>query len=126
MRTLSVLLSLGLLLPAAGCRDAVVDPLPDDVAEEAPPPSGSQIPTFYLKGPTTIDAYSSGRYRSEINPAAARYEWSIVGDAAASLPDDRITEISMRAPGTVELRVFHFDAEDELIGLARKSVTVTD
>ena len=124
MRLLFCLLSLCLLLPTAGCRDAVVDPLPDETAPGVAPPSDSG--DFYLKGAGALVIGQQSEFRTEPNPETERYAWYFEGEALLELSSttSRVTLTTARAYGSTTLVVVHYDAAGRQLGRGRKQVVV--
>ena len=71
MRFLPSALALALLLPAAGCRDTVVGPLPQDTPPSTASPSESA--DFYVKGPDTMVRGQRSQFRTEPKPESASF-----------------------------------------------------
>ena len=130
MRLLLAPALLLLLLPASGCREAIVNPLPDDPAQPAEPPPDAgpsdSVARYYLKGPSLLTAATSAQYKAELSPRAVRYEWRASGPATIRRPQERITSVQATGVGVVVLRAVHYDAAGAVVGLSSKIVEVTD
>ena len=124
----SALAALILLLPAYGCREAIVDPLPEDgrpgSSEEVPP--DVETGEFYLKGPATMAYGQRSIFRSEPLTGATRFAWFFDGEPLLEVesPTSRATYMTARDYGTVIVRVVHYDEQDQVLGEGRTRVSV--
>lgn len=123
------LLLLAVALGLTGCRDTLVDePLPSDNQPPSPADSSAQR-QMYLKGPDELRVGASGNYRAELMFGAVRYRWTLAGGTGgvtgeATDPLFRLYAITGVSEGSVQLYVSAYDEDNEVIGLASKTVAV--
>lgn len=131
MRLLASALALAVALPLAGCREAIVDPLPDDAQPGTPGSSEEVLPDteggeFYLKGPATMERGQRSVFRSEPLTGATRFAWFFDGDPLLEVesPTSRVTYMTARSYGTAVVTVVHYDERGQVLGEGRKRVSV--
>jgi hypothetical protein len=134
-RTASLLL-FTIAFGLVGCRDALVDePLPVDnppADEQDPPAESSSAAPIYLKGPAELPLGATGNYRAEFASGAVTYEWLATGEghvtgrpsSSQGLP--RFYDITGVNTGSVQLTVRAVGPNNELLGLASRTITITE
>ncbi len=126
MRRFYTLLPVAALLLVAGCRDVLVDPAAP--IPQAPPATGD-VPSIYLKGPTSLRVSVQGNYRAELVPGVDHYEWHAIGDGAVQISfpyagDTRLPVVTGQAVGSVDLIAEAYDSAGVLMATAAKTVAI--
>lgn len=123
------LLFLAVFVGLLGCRDTLVDePLPDT---QAPPVDTTMTNELYLKGPLTLRVDETRNFRAEPLMGAERYQWFLSGGLGTVIGTPRdanfqFYDITGVDPGPVTLTVQAYDANDDVIGIGTKSITVVE
>lgn len=125
-RLYPLLVTVFALLLAGGCRDVLVDP--SSPIPQAPPATGD-VPSIYLKGPTSLPVNAEANYRAQLVAGVDHYEWRAMGDGEVSIRfpyggDTRLPVVTGQGVGAVDLIAEAYDSDGRLIALAAKNVAI--